>query len=274
MRILIRHQTFYRYSAPALMVQQVLRLTPRSHEGHHVVGWRIGSNADCRLKQGEDPFGNITHTFTASGAFDEIELYVEGHVETFDTHGVVRNAAERFPPILFLRESGLTKPGPAIRSFAHDMTQNQSGPLERMHALMDAIFRTMVFDADPTHPHTGAEEALTLGRGVCQDFAHIMIACARILGVPARYAGGHFLRSDGVEEQAAGHAWMEAHVPGLGWVAFDPANGVCAGERHVRVAAGPDYLAAAPVRGQITGGGGENLSVSVHVSQALDQRQN
>lgn len=274
MRIRIRHKTIYSYSAPASMVQQVLRLTPRSHTGHHVADWRIGSNADSQLKRAEDAYGNITHTFTASGNFDAIELYVEGHVETFDTLGVVADAAERFPPMLFLRETSLTKPGASIRAFAHDVTQSRSEPLERMHTLMEAVFKTMVFDADPTHTLTSAEEALTLGRGVCQDFAHIMIASARTLGVPARYAGGHFLRSDGAEEQPAGHAWMEAYVPALGWVAFDPSHSVCAGEMHVRVAVGPDYLAAAPVRGQFRGGGGEQLAVSVQVSQALDQQQN
>ena len=92
---------------------------------------------------------------------------------------------------------------------------------------------------------------------MCQDLSHIFIAAARSLGVPARYIGGHFHRNDGVTEQEAGHAWAEAFVPDLGWVAFDPTNGISATDAHVRVAVGLDYLGAAPVRGTRQGGGAE-----------------
>ena len=106
-------------------------------------------------------------------------------------------------------------------------------------------------------PATTAAEAFALKRGVCQDLTHVFIAAARHLGVPARYVGGYFHRADGVTQQDAGHAWAEAHVPALGWVAFDPANGICATDAHVRVAVGLDYLGAAPVRGARRGGGNE-----------------
>src|SRR6266487_4339197 len=110
-------------------------------------------------------------------------------------------------------------------------------------------------------------------RGVCQDYAHIFIACARSGGVPARFVSGHFLRSDGTANQAAGHAWAEAFVPDLGWVGFDPANGICTTDAHARVAIGLDYLGAAPVRGTRYGGGSETLSVAVRVDQAGRQSQ-
>ncbi len=84
----------------------------------------------------------------------------------------------------------------------------------------------MTFDTDPTHVATTAAEAFELRRGVCQDLAHIFIAAARRLGVPARYVGGHFYRSDGVIEQEAGHAWAEVYIEDLGWVGFDPTNGI------------------------------------------------
>src|SRR3546814_20969809 len=77
--------------------------------------------------------------------------------------------------------------------------------------------------------------------GVCQDLAHVFIAAARSQGMATRYISGHLLRQDGAELQEAAHAWAEAHVPGLGWVEFDPANGICADEHYVRVAAGLDY---------------------------------
>ena len=120
---------------------------------------------------------------------------------------------------------------------------------------------------------TTAAEAFALRRGVCQDLTHIFIAAARCLGMPARYIGGYFHRVDGVTQQEAGHAWAEAFVPELGWIAFDPANGICTTDAHVRVAAGLDYLGAAPVRGTRYGGGGEQLAVAVHVDQTARQMQ-
>jgi transglutaminase-like putative cysteine protease len=131
-----------------------------------------------------------------------------------------------------------------------------------------------VFDTDPTRTTTTASEAFALKRGVCQDLTHIFIAAARCLGIPARYVSGYFHRADGVVEQEAGHAWAEAFIPDLGWVAFDATNGISATDAHLRVAIGLDYLGAAPVRGTRFGGSGEDLSVRVRVSQAMGQSQN
>jgi transglutaminase-like putative cysteine protease len=131
----------------------------------------------------------------------------------------------------------------------------------------------MTFDVTPTQTSTTAAEAFALKRGVCQDLTHVFIATARHLGVPARYVGGYFHRADGVTQQDAGHAWAEAHVPALGWIGFDPANGICTTQAHVRVAVGLDYLGAAPVRGARRGGGTESLTVNVLVDQAARQVQ-
>ena len=114
-----------------------------------------------------------------------------------------------------------------------------------MHALLDQLYDDMVHDVDPTHVATTAAEAFALKRGVCQDLSHIFIAAARGLGVPARYISGYFRRTD-TTDQDAGHAWAGAYVPDLGWVAFDPANGMCATDAYVRVAVGLDYLITAP----------------------------
>ena len=117
MRICVSHLTTYRYHTPAGSVIQMLRLTPRNHDGQYVARWRIDVSADCRLDQHEDAFGNITHAFTADGPFTELKVLVEGEVETRDTQGIVRGAVERFPPSLFLRETALTSPTtPSSRS--------------------------------------------------------------------------------------------------------------------------------------------------------------
>jgi transglutaminase-like putative cysteine protease len=267
MRILISHETVYRYEEPARSVIQTLRLTPRNHEGQYVENWRIDLSENCQLDQHEDAFGNITHVFSAEGPFSELRVHVEGEVDTQDTTGIVRGAIERFPPSLYLRETPLTRADPAIAEFAQASLRAGDSPLSVVHNLLDRLHEEIVFDGTPTHATTTAAESFALRRGVCQDLTHIFIAAARSIGVPARYIGGHFQRNDGVTDQEAGHAWAEAYVPDFGWIAFDAANGICATDAHVRVAVGLDYLGAAPVRGTRFGGGGEALDVAVRVSE-------
>jgi transglutaminase-like putative cysteine protease len=275
MRIHVSHATTYRYDTPPTSVTQMLRLTPRNHETQYVVYWRVDLSEDCLLHQHEDAFGNIMHSFTAEGPFNELSVAVEGEVDTHDTHSVIRGAVERFPPSLFLRETALTQPDAAIIDFAESARASAgSDPLPLLHGLMTALNQEITFDTDPTHSATTAAEAFALRRGVCQDLTHIYIAAARQLGIPARYVGGHFYRVDGVTAQDAGHAWVEAYVDNLGWVGFDPTNGIGTTEAHVRVAIGLDYLGAAPVRGTRFGGTGETLKVAVHVDQARQQMQN
>lgn len=276
MRIHISHATSYHYDTPPNGVTQLLRLTPRNHEGQYVVNWRIEISEDCLLHQHEDAFGNITHSFTAEGPFDQLSITVDGEVETSDTHGLVRGAVERFPPALFLRETDLTHADAAIIEFAESTRASveQGNTLALLHELLNGLNREITFDTNPTQAATTAAEAFKLRRGVCQDLTHVFIAAARQLGIPARYIGGHFYRGDGVTSQEAGHAWVEAFIDNLGWIGFDPANGISTTDAHVRVAAGLDYLGASPVRGTRFGGSGETLKVAVHVDQARQQSQN
>ena len=275
MRLRISHRTHYRYRSQATRVVQLLRLTPRNHDGQYVVRWRVDVSTDCRLDQHEDAFGNITHFFTADGPLSDLAVLVEGEAETRDTQGIVRGAVERFPPSLYLRETALTRPDAGIIGFAAASREAAGGTvLDLLHLMLGRLHRDLTYDTDPTHAGTSAAEAFALKRGVCQDLTHVFIAAARSAGIPARYVGGYFLRDDGVAAQDAGHAWAEAFVPQLGWVAFDAANGFCATDAHVRVAVGLDYLGAAPLRGARHGGSGEELSVEVRVEQATQQAQN
>jgi transglutaminase-like putative cysteine protease len=267
MRLKISHSTTYRYDPPATGVIQILRMTPGSHDGQYVAEWQIDVSTDSRLDVHEDAFGNITHVMT-HGTTERLTIAVEGLVETHDNGGVLRGTDERFPPGLFLRSTALTAVNPAMASFARDLRAESEGDvLGFLHTLMTQVNEHMTFDEDPTHSGTSAAEAFALKRGVCQDYAHIFIACARTGGVPARFASGHFLRSDGRLHQPAGHAWAEAFVSDLGWIGFDAANCICTTDAHVRVAIGLDYLGAAPVRGTRYGGGTEALSVAVNVEQ-------
>src|SRR5205807_3512775 len=150
MRLRVSHKTTYHYDTPATRVVQVLRLTPRNHEGQYVTAWRIDVSADCRLDQHEDAFGNITHAFAADGPFSELAVQVEGEVETRDTQGVVHGAVERFPPSLFLRETALTVPDVDIAAFAAAV-RDAAGPdaLKLLHHILERLHDEMVFDTNP-----------------------------------------------------------------------------------------------------------------------------
>lgn len=268
MRLRILHTTTYHYEPAATSVIQILRMTPCSHDGQYVAEWQIDVSTDTKLDIHEDAFGNVTHVLSC-GPVDDIKITAEGLIETHDTGGVMRGADERFPADMFLRTTDLTTVNPAMAAVARQLrSEAETDTLGFLHTLMSQISDHMTFDEDPTNSGTSAAEAFTLKRGVCQDYAHIFIACARTGGVPARFVSGHFLRSDGTVHQDAGHAWAEAYVDGLGWVGFDPANSICTTDAHVRVAIGLDYLGAAPVRGTRYGGGAETLTVAVKVEQA------
>jgi transglutaminase-like putative cysteine protease len=273
MRIRIVHTTSYSYEAPARAILQLLRLTPRSHEGQHVVAWRIETDGDVRLRPDEDAFGNIVHLLQAERITRALAVQVTGEVETSETFGMIRGAHETLNPEVYLRDTDLTAIDPEIRAFARDAAAPAGGDiLARLHALLSAIHGEVAFETGATDAYTSAAQAFRQKRGVCQDMAHIFIAGARSLGLPARYVSGHLARTDQVDQEAA-HAWAEAHVEGLGWVAFDPANGVSPTEAYVRIAVGLDYLSAAPVRGTVYGGGKESLVVTLSVKDQAVQTQ-
>ena len=273
MRIRIAYATSYLYERPAGRMIQLLKLTPRSHEGQHVAHWQVDVQPDGKLWRHEDPLGNVCHSLYLSQPVPRMTINVSGEVETSDTAGVVRGAVERFPDAVFLRSTPLTEADEAIVAFAHDAVAGApEDPIAQLHALMAAVNKGLTFDVAPTDASTTAAQAFRLGRGVCQDLTHVFIAAARRLGYPARYVSGHLAQADGRELDAA-HAWVEAKVEGLGWIAFDPTNNICATDADLRVAVGLDYLGAAPVRGSRYGGGAEVLDVKLKADDALGQAQ-
>ncbi len=271
MRIRIDHSTRYGYARPARFIVQMLRLTPRSCESQQVGDWRIETDVDARLRRSEDAFGNIVHSLYTERPTDALTIRVMGEVSTVDTGGVIRGQYERLSPIVFLRDTPLTRADAAILDFAHAI--GEGDPLTRMHRLMGALHRDVTFEVGSTSAAHTAAEAFAQKRGVCQDHAQIFISAARKLGVPARYVSGHLNRSDGQHDQDAAHAWAEAWIEGLGWVGFDPANGICPTEHYVRVAVGLDALGATPIRGTSYGGGQESLTVALHVRPVQQSQQ-
>ena len=274
MRIRISHEATFDYAPPARSVIQLMRLTPRSFEAQHVLRWRVSSDADGLLRQSEDSLGNVTHTFSHQGPIERVRIVGEGEVETFDTIGVVRGAVEPLPVEIYLRGSPLAEANGALREFASETAGAHGAPLQRLHALMEAIHPAMSLEPPSGSANDSAAEAFALRRGSAADIAHIFIACARWLNIPARYVCGDYL----AEPDSAGdpsHAWAEAYVADLGWVAFDAGNDQCADERYVRAAIGFDALGAAPLRSGRAGIGAEKVAIKVAAApvKGSSQRQ-
>jgi transglutaminase-like putative cysteine protease len=199
--------------------------------------------------------------FYPDGQVQRMALHVTGEVDTQETHGVVSGSHEPLPAMAFLRQSDLTRPDEALTALARSIDTGDA--LAACHRLTGLLYDTMAFDPDVTHAHSDAAHSFAIKAGVCQDFAHVFLSVARVIGIPARYVSGHLVRNDGLITQPAAHAWAEALVPDLGWVAFDPTNGMCATESYLRVAVGLDYRDSAPIRGARRGGGVETMNVAV-----------
>ena len=271
MRLQVHYNTTYSFSDEARRVTQLLRLTPLTLDGQIVHDWRIDVDVDARLREGRDGFGNITHMLYVDQPVRGLKVSVSGRVTTEDHAGLVGTQPHDLPPQVFKRPTPLTEADEALREFAAAI--GDGDPLDRLHLLNAAIHDRVGFDTDTTEPDTSAAHAFQVGHGVCQDFAHIFIAAARSLGVPARYISGHLFRRDGAALQEAAHAWAEAYVEDLGWVAFDPTNGISTDDAYIRVACGLDYRDAAPFVGARAGGGQEELDVDVTVRLARAQAQ-
>jgi len=264
MRIRIAHEIVHRFAPPARTINQNLRLTPHGFASQYVLRWRLGVDLDGALRQTDDAHGNQLTSFSRHGTIERLMVRAAGEVETSDAAGVIRGAAERLPAEMYLRESPLAQANGALQNFAAEAADGAASPLEAMHRLMGAVNGEMAHEPDPADAAISAAEAIALRRGRACDFAHVFIACARRLGVPARFISGYRAARDG---GGGLHAWAEAHVPGLGWVAFDPAGGVCADDRYVRVAAGFDGRDGAMTR-TAHAGGKEEVEASVRVERA------
>lgn len=273
MQLNVHHTTTYTYAQPTRRVIQLLRVTPSSFAGQAVLDWRVDVDRDAKLREGRDGYGNLTRMLYVDTAVQSLSISVSGRVLTENRHGIVLGVPHELPPEIFLRTTPLTAAGPAIAALARPALSGKGGTIERLHRLVRRLKKRLRFDTGATQVETGAEQACAEGHGVCQDFAHIFIAAARANGIPARYVSGHLFRRDGQHGQEAGHAWAEAFVADLGWVAFDPVNGISTDDAYVRIACGLDYRDAAPVSGTRSGGGVEELTVEVRVSEAASQAQ-
>ncbi len=270
MRLRISHVTEYRYDEPSQFSLQRLRLTPLTGPGQTVIDWSLTVEGAKTEVEYDDQFGNRTNLMSLDGAQDRTRIVATGEIETHELNGVIGLHSGYCPLWLFLRDTPLTKAGKLTK----ELVRSAAGESEigRMHALMGVINQTVEYIQGTSDTETTAEQALERKSGVCQDHAHIFIAAAHAMRIPARYVSG-YLMMEGITEQTATHAWAEAYMPGLGWIGFDPANDICPDERYVRIATGLSYRDAAPVSGMRIGTPGESLTVKVTVEAEQMQSQ-
>ena len=277
MKLSVLHKTTYRYAEPARSVLQSQRLQPSVFDGQQVVDWLVTTEKGVRGAEFRDGAGDQTWLVHVPGPVEAVTVEVRGIVVTTDLAGVLRGHREKVPPMAYLRPTRPTRADVEIEELARESVAGiaKTAELDRAHALAKAVAEAIAYTPDATDAHTTAAEALAGKAGVCQDHAHVLIAMARVLDVPARYVTGYLFAGpadaahpDEVRVGAqASHAWAEIHVDGLGWVGFDAANNCCPDDRYVRLGSGYDAQDAAPVRGTTFGLGAESLDVRVQVEE-------
>lgn len=274
MKLIVRHQTVYRYAGSAGRVAMLLKLMPVSMACQSVIDWHVSVNDVPVDGFRANSHGDMEAIWVRHDRFDHSTIVAEGIVETHELNGVIGFPPGRVHPSYFLRDTALTRASPDIVALAAATPQDAS-PLRRLHALSAAVTDSVAYRGGVTTSATTAAEAFALGAGVCQDHAQIFIAGARSIGIPARYVSG-YLFAEGDNAMHETHGWAEALVPGLGWVGFDPSNRVCVTERYLRLTSGLDADEAAPIRGSVTVAGDITIDADVRIAQAnedVGQRQ-
>lgn len=298
-RFRVRHHTIYRYAATASQSRQVLRLGPRAIRDRQ---WIEASHLAIAPRpmteyRRQDAFGNPIVSVTLEAPHSELRLESTTDVKVrgpappnpyetmpwdavFDRVRQIRSTADlaamdvAFP-------TGFTDRTDALIAYAADCFPPGGSVLGGALALCTRIFEEFAYDGSATTVATPASMAFERRRGVCQDFAHVMLAGLRGLGLPARYVSGYLLTHPPPGEAKlrgvdASHAWVSVYVPAVGtsgtgaWVDLDPTNGMIVGDEHITAAWGRDYADVAPVTGVVTGGGMQTITVDVDVEEVVD----
>jgi transglutaminase-like putative cysteine protease len=267
MQLHIRHETRYRYERPVKHSVQSLHLTPRRDISQRALTWQI--TAPGRRLEQVDAHGNISHLLTIEEPHREISIVVHGVVETADTEA--RQDDGPLSPLAYLAPTALTTPNDELKAFARDALTSSTGPKARALRLSQAVFDAIRYKSGTSDVQDSAAVAFSSGEGVCQDHAHVYIASARAVGMPARYVSGYLYTGDASD--AASHAWVDIWLGAeIGWQSMDVTHKRPAVRTYCRLAVGRDYLDAAPVRGVRQGGGGEKMEANVLVAESAQQQ--
>jgi transglutaminase-like putative cysteine protease len=260
----IVHSTRYRYTGPIAETVMEVRLRPMDGNGQRCLEFDLEISSGLEPRAYLDGYGNNVHYFNLVRPHTKLSVTSRSVVET----GIgpdVEPGEELVHD--FLRYRAPVKDVPGVRELAgrHHIADPTAGSTveEALDQLTLAISRDFAYDRAVTNVYSAVDDVLELRAGVCQDFAHLFIAVARAMGVPARYVSGYIHSPRGSGVATASHAWAEAWVPTRGWVGYDATHPIRTSDHHVRLAVGRDYSDAAPTRGIYVGSAMGTMEVTV-----------
>jgi transglutaminase-like putative cysteine protease len=288
----IRHLTRFRYSRPISESIMETRMNPRSDTNQHCLSFSLSVSPRCRVFSYRDHLGNNVQHFDIPGEHNQLvivaESVVEQQIQPDVPHFLSPDAWQALDELIdsgdyweMLLPSAFALETPAVTLLATQMgVSRRDDPLMLVRELNQRLYDYFEYEPRSTRVDSPIDEAIVSGKGVCQDFAHTMIALLRSVRIPARYVSGYLYRSREDHDRStpdATHAWVEALLPHLGWVGFDPTNNLIAHHRHIRTAVGRDYADVPPTHGVFRGATASELYVAVHVeasehAPALDRK--
>jgi len=278
----VHHVTRFRYSAPITESIMEVRIQPRNEGYQRCLDFRLHTNPKSQIMSYRDELGNRVHHFDVPNRHTHLSITAEAIVELTTAPALpdalsdyawdeldVMTAQDQYWDML--ESSRFTQPSELLHDLMRELNiQRRDDPLSLLRTINTAIYDTFEYAKKNTRVDSPIDDALSIRRGVCQDFAHIMIAIGRELRIPCRYVSGYLFHSGDRRDRSADgatHAWVEALLPGLGWVGFDPTNGKLANIEFIIVAWGRDFMDVTPLRGVVLGGGEHTLEVRVTVAR-------
>ena len=287
MEFTILHQTTYRYPGKIHESYSIVRLRPRSDSTQYCTKYELNVAPRARVFSYADRFGNEVQHFAVLPDHDVLAITARSSVITVrpsepeTPSPVTREQLAADPNIRWmfdeLHESQYVVFGPGLRSFASEVGDpGKNGNIVEWYlAAGAAIKKDFTYDKDATSVHTTVDESIRVRAGVCQDYAHILVALCRFYGIPARYVSGYIYsgQENSVLGAEASHAWCEAYLGPHGWVGFDPTNCTLIDDRFAKIASGRDYRDVSPVRGVYKGASRSMMSVNVAMEALAGSQQ-
>jgi transglutaminase-like putative cysteine protease len=264
----INHLTEYRYKQPVLYSIQQVHLKPREEPCQQIIEWSI--KAPAKPVFNTDHFGNAVCNFTINKSHTRLLIQANGIVTLKPlSGGCLPTDESRLHPTIFSKQTPLTTASELMIEFAQNQLQPVSKFEDKIMRLANAIADYVEYRSGSTKVSDTAESAFMARNGVCQDHAHIMLACLRACGYNARYVSGYHYSEH--HQEFASHAWVDVYDPEQArWVSADATHRCLVEGQHCRLAIALDYMGAAPVRGVRSGGSGESLSVDVQINRLQD----
>lgn len=280
MHLDLEHITTYSYSRPAWDSYNELWLRPADDYRQTLLAFELLVTPKVTLRNRHDAFGNLIHHFHLPSDHDGLTIEARSSVVTYGVPVPLEVSAETLPELRH-RFFQYLAPTPRVplnenwhRAFGALPLRGNDGLVTYVTALNAYLHGKFIYSPSATDVNTPLTEFAEHNSGVCQDFAHAMLALCRAAGIPARYVSGYIHSNPRGDERLIGaeasHAWVEAFVPGNGWIGFDPTNGCLVTEAHVKIGVGRDYDDLPPVRGLRRGGGSAALEVTVRVRKNAD----